>query len=61
MISIFRTLLCSQTLRLALCQRAATATEYAIVAAVIASVLYGVVSGVGHGESSTFQKASSEL
>jgi Flp pilus assembly pilin Flp len=47
--------------RLALGQRAATATEYAIIAAILAAALYGVVSGVGHGESNTFQTAASEL
>jgi Flp pilus assembly pilin Flp len=38
-----------------------TATEYAIVAALIGAVLYGVLSGIGHTESNTFNKAATPL
>jgi pilus assembly protein Flp/PilA len=48
-------------LRLRLDQRAVTAIEYALIAALIAVVIIAAVSGVGKGVSNTFNKVASEL
>jgi pilus assembly protein Flp/PilA len=42
-------------------RRAVTAIEYALIAALIAVVIIGAVTSLGHGVSNTFAKVSSEL
>jgi pilus assembly protein Flp/PilA len=48
-------------LRLQLDQRAVTAIEYPLIAALIAVVILGAVSGLGKGAGNTFNKVASEL
>jgi pilus assembly protein Flp/PilA len=50
-----------QFLRLKLDQRAVTAIEYALIAALIAVVIVGAATTLGTHVSSTFNKISSEL
>jgi pilus assembly protein Flp/PilA len=42
-------------------KRAVTAIEYALIAALIAVVIIGAVSGLGKGVQNTFNKVASEL
>jgi pilus assembly protein Flp/PilA len=42
-------------------RRAVTAIEYALIAALIAVVIIGAVSGLGKGVQNTFNKVASEL
>jgi len=42
-------------------ERAVTAIEYALIAALIAVVIIGAVTSLGTGVSSTFNKVASEL
>jgi pilus assembly protein Flp/PilA len=42
-------------------ERAVTAIEYALIAALIAVVIIGAVTSLGGGVSSTFNKVASEL
>lgn len=48
-------------LRLKLDERAVTAIEYALIAALIAVVIIGAVSTLGKDVSNTFNRVSSEL
>ena len=48
-------------LRLKLDERAVTAIEYALIAALIAVVIIGAVTSLGKGVSNTFKSIASEL
>jgi pilus assembly protein Flp/PilA len=47
--------------RLASDRRAVTAIDYALIAALIAVVIIGAVTGLGKGVGNTFNKVASEL
>ncbi len=55
------TVLLQTALRLRADNRAVTAIEYALIAALIAVVIIGAVSAVGTGVSNTFNSVASEL
>jgi pilus assembly protein Flp/PilA len=48
-------------LRLRLDERAVTAIEYALIAALIAVVIIGALTGLNKGLTNTFNKVASEL